>query len=231
MRLLLVHGMGRTPLSMARLARYLRQQGHRAEGLGYVAALESFSRIQRRVRSRLDALADSGEQYAVIGHSLGGLALRAALQNVDPLPRCCIMLGTPNQPPRLARRLHRRWIYRLLCGESGQLLARPDFFRRLPIPPVPYTIIAGNAGPRGPRSPFGNDPNDWLVAVEETKILPGDRPLVLAVGHTFMMNQSPVQLAVRETLERYSVRSDHERSRRPETSAEDSRSGSGFRPF
>jgi hypothetical protein len=202
MRLLLVHGMGRTPLSMARLARYLRQQGHRAERLGYVAALETFSTIQGRVRRRLESLAHRGEPYAVIGHSLGGVALRAALQNMDPPPQCCIMLGTPNQSPRLARRLRRLWLYRLLCGESGQLLAQPDFFRRLPVPPVPYTIIAGNAGPRGRRSPFGDDPNDWLVAVEETKVLPGDRPLVLAVGHTFMMNQRPVQLAVREALER-----------------------------
>jgi hypothetical protein len=202
MRLLLVHGMGRTPLSMARLGRYLRRQGHQVERVGYLAALESFGRIRNRVRRRLDFLARSGERYAAIGHSLGGLALRAALQNVDPPPRCLIMLGTPNQSPRLARRLNRLWLYRLFCGESGQLLAREDFFQQLPLPPVPYTIIAGDAGPRGGRSPFGDDPNDWLVAVDETKVMPGDRPIIVPVGHTFMMNQRPVQLAVRQTLER-----------------------------
>jgi hypothetical protein len=67
---------------------------------------------------------------------------------------------------------------------------------------VPYTIIAGNAGPRGRRSPFQGDVNDWLVAVEETKVVPGDRPIVLPVGHTFMMNDRQVQLAVRQALER-----------------------------
>ncbi len=173
MRLLLVHGMGRTPLSLARLARYLRREGHHVERVGYVAALESFSRICRRVRHRLEALARRGERYAVIGHSLGGLALRAALGNLAPAPVCLIMLATPNQSPRLARRLQWFWPYRLLTGETGQLLASEKFFLQLPPPPVPYTIIAGNAGPRGRRSPFRDDVNDWLVSVEETKVCPG----------------------------------------------------------
>jgi alpha-beta hydrolase superfamily lysophospholipase len=131
MRLLLVHGMGRTPLSLTRLARYLRREGHHVERVGYVAALESFSRIRRRVRHRLEALARRGERYAVIGHSLGGLALRATLGNLAPAPACLIMLATPNQSPRLARRLQRFWPYRLVTGESGQLLASENFFRQL----------------------------------------------------------------------------------------------------
>lgn len=110
------------------------------------------------------------------------------------------MLATPNQPPRLARRLHRFWPYRLLCGESGQLLAGEDFFTPLPRLTVPYTIISGSAGPRGRRSPFGEDLNDWIVAVEETKVVPGDRPAVFPVGHTFMMNDRRVQAVIRQAL-------------------------------
>jgi hypothetical protein len=200
-RLLLVHGMGRTPLSLARLARFLRGEGHQVERLGYVAALESFDRIRQRVRRRLERLAVAGAPYAVIGHSLGGLALRAALdESLTPAPAHLIMLATPNRPPRLACRLHRLWPYRLLCGESGQLLARPEFFARLPPPPSPYTIIAGTAGPRGTRSPFGQSANDWLVAVEETRVVPADRPLLLPVGHTFMMNSRRVHAAIRQAL-------------------------------
>ena len=201
MRLLLVHGMGRTPLSLTRLTRFLRKMGYRTERLGYVAALENFERIRTRVRRRLEVLALDGEPYAVIGHSLGGLVLRAALSGLEPPPVHLIMLATPNQAPRLASRLHRLWPYRLVCGESGQLLARQEFFAQLPPPPVPYTIIAGSGGPRGPRSPFGDDANDWLVTVEETKISPADRPRIFQVGHTFMMNDSRVHAAIREVLE------------------------------
>lgn len=201
MRLLLVHGMGRTPLSLGRLARVLRQEGHRVERLGYVAAIETFESIRARVRRRVEALARADEPYAVLGHSLGGLALRAALSGLAPAPRHLVMLATPNQPPRLACRLQRLWPYRVICGESGQLLARSEFFRQLPPPPVPYTIIAGTAGPCGRRSPFGQEANDWIVAVEETKIGPGDRPVTLPVGHTFMMNDRRVHAAIRQALE------------------------------
>jgi alpha-beta hydrolase superfamily lysophospholipase len=200
MRLLLVHGMGRTPLSMARLARFLRREGHRVERLGYVAAVESFDRIRRRVRHRLETMAATGDPYAVVGHSLGGLALRAALPGLTPAPAHLVMLATPNQAPRLARRLRRFWPYRLVGGESGQLLARPEFFARLPVPPVPYTIIAGSAGPRGKRSPFGGEDNDWLVATDETKIASDDHPTVLPVGHTFMMNDRQVHAAILRAL-------------------------------
>jgi hypothetical protein len=205
MRLLMVHGMGRTSLSLARLARFLQGAGHQVERVGYLAAVEPFDRIQRRVRLRLESLARSQQPYGIIGHSLGGLALRAALHELEPAPVHLFMLGTPNQPPRLARRLSRRWLYRLLCGESGQLLARDDFFARLPPLTVPYTIVAGTAGFRGRLSPFGHDVNDWIVAVEETKVRPADQPMVLPVGHTFMMNDRRVQMAIRRVLDSVAV--------------------------
>jgi hypothetical protein len=140
------------------------------------------------------------EPYVAIGHSLGGLALRVALTGLEPAPAHLVMLGTPNQSPRLARRLSRNWLYRLLCGESGQLLARDDFFAQLPQPTMPYTIIAGAAGSRGRFSPFGHDINDWLVAVEETKLRASDHPMILPVGHTFMMNDREVQETIQRVL-------------------------------
>jgi alpha-beta hydrolase superfamily lysophospholipase len=104
--------MGRTPLSLFRLARHLRRAGHRPRVVGYIAAVERFPAIRDRVRRRLEHAARSGQPYAAIGHSLGGLFLRAALDAWPaalPLPRHVIMLGTPNRLPRLARRLHRLW--------------------------------------------------------------------------------------------------------------------------
>jgi hypothetical protein len=200
MHLLLVHGMGRTRLSLRRLAWALRRQGHATEQVGYVAGVEPFERIVARTRHRLEAIAATGQPYAVIGHSLGGLILRAALHGITPAPRHCIMLGTPNQPPRLAERLRRFWPYRLFCGESGQLLAQPDFLAHIPNPTVPYTIIAGSAGPRGRWSPFGDALNDWVVTVGETKLRPDHEPIVLPVGHTFMMNDRRVWEVIVEKL-------------------------------
>jgi hypothetical protein len=90
LHVLLVHGMGRTPLSLFRLARHLRRAGHRPEVVGYVAAVERFPVIRDRIRRRLELAARSGRPYAAL-----------------PLPRHLIMLGTPSRPPH-DRGGHRR---------------------------------------------------------------------------------------------------------------------------
>jgi hypothetical protein len=200
---LLVHGMGRTPLSLFRLARHLRRAGHRPRIVGYVAAVERFPTIRDRVRRRLELAARSGQPYAAIGHSLGGLLVRAALDGWPaalPLPRHVIMLGTPNRPPRLARRLHRLWPYRLANGECGRLLAEAEFFLGLPPMAVPCTIVAGTGGRRNRWNPFGPDANDGVVAVDEAEL---DGPAYLAqvpVRHTFMMNDRRVRALVLNAL-------------------------------
>jgi hypothetical protein len=204
MRVLLLHGMGRTALSMRRLAGELRLPGRHVEVLAYLTAVESFDGIVSRVHRRLTALASRGA-YVVIGHSLGGLLVRAALARDSSSlksPGHLIMLGTPNQPPRLARRYRRLWPYRWINGECGQLLARPEFFARLPPLSVPYTIIAGTGGLRGRWSPFGSDPNDGVVAVAETLVSPTDLPVTFPVRHPFMMNDHRVRRVIRDLLER-----------------------------
>jgi hypothetical protein len=189
---------------MGRLARELRLPERNVEVLNYVTALESFDRIVGRVRDRLALFAARGP-YAAIGHSLGGLLVRAALadssRSFGP-PAHLIMLGTPNQPPRLARRYRRIWPYRWINGECGQLLARPEFFAGLPPLSIPYTIIAGTGGRRGGGGPFAGDPNDGLVAVSETLVSPSDQPITFPVRHTFMMNDQRVRSAIRQILDR-----------------------------
>ena len=203
MPVLLVHGMGRTPLSLHRLARHLRRSGYDAHVAGYVASVERFGRIVQRIRDRIAALGADGQRYAVVGHSLGGLLLRAALAELSAgaLPSHLIMMGTPHQPPRLAVRCQAWWPYRLINGECGQMLAQPTFFEQLPPLVVPYTIIAGSRGWVGRGSPFMSEPNDGLVAVGETRACRNDVPIVLPVRHTFMMNDSGVRAVIRRVLE------------------------------
>jgi hypothetical protein len=110
------------------------------------------------------------------------------------------MLGTPNRPPRLARVLGVRWVYRRIMGECGINLSSSLFYAGLPVPHVPYTIVAGTAGPRGRWSPFGEEPNDGVVAVSETRIYDDDPLILLPVTHTFMMNSARVRDVVRRAL-------------------------------
>jgi hypothetical protein len=203
MRVLLVHGLGRTPLSLVWLARDLRRAGHQPVLIGYVAALESWATIRARVRSRLEQTARGGRSYAAVGHSLGGVLLRSALadwpSDLSP-PRRVVMLGTPNHPPRLAARFRDVWPYGLLGGECGRLLAHPPFYESLPPPPVPYTVIAGTGGWKGRWSPFRGDPNDGLVAVSEAELGGPGAMIQLPVGHTFMTFDRRVRALVCDVL-------------------------------
>jgi len=183
-------------VSVAGLARFLRRAGHTTETFGYLGAVESFARIRDRLRVCLERIASTGRSYGVLGHSLGGLLLRAALPAVHPQPEHLVMLGTPNRPPRLAKRFRGFWPFRFITGEPGRRLRDPEFFAALPLPIVPYTIIAGTAGHRGPLSLFGAEQNDWVVAVSETLVSDADQPLLVPVGHTFMMSNRAVRAAV-----------------------------------
>ena len=201
MQVLLIHGMGRTALSLVRLQRELRRAGHTAQLLGYVAAVEPLARIVRRVGQRCARIAEAGS-YVIVGHSMGGLLARVALGGhpaAVPSPVHLIMLGTPNQPPRQARRYGHLLPYRWINGECGQRLMQPEFFARLPPLAIPYTIVAGTRG--GPdRWAFGDEPNDGVVALNETLVSSADRPITFPVRHTFMMNDRRVRKLILQIL-------------------------------
>lgn len=195
---LLVHGMGRTPLSMLLLAARLRRAGAVPRHVGYVSAVESFDRIVARVAARLR----DAPPVLAVGHSLGGLLLRAALPRVPRAvhPRRLVLAGTPHRAPRWARALRAQPLYRLLTGDSGQLLADPVRMAAIPSPAVPAVCIAGDAGPRWRWTPLGDVPNDLVVAVDEVRL--DDALLeVLPVRHTLMMHRASVAAVVLRELE------------------------------
>jgi pimeloyl-ACP methyl ester carboxylesterase len=202
MQVLLLHGMGRTALSMFRLGRELKRTGHTVRWVGYVAAVEPFARIIRRVRQECVRAGAAGP-YAIVGHSLGGLLARVALgENPASFraPAHLVMLGTPNQAPRQAQRYGRLLPYRWINGECGQLLMRQEFFGSLPPLAIPYTIVAGTRG--GPdRSAFGDEPNDGVVAVSETIVTGSDRPITFPARHTFIMNDRRVRALIIRILD------------------------------
>ena len=199
MRVVLVHGLGRTPLSMLRLGWDLRRAGLEPHLFGYSPALERFDRIVLRLQRHLEGVAN--EEYAAVGHSLGGLLLRVAVAGLAPRirpPARIIMLGTPNRSPQLAQRFRKWLLYRILSGQAGQVLASPDRTASLPVPAVPLTVIAGTAGSALRWGPLRGQPNDGLVAVSEARLGGHEEFIELPVWHTFMMNRSRVRQIVRE---------------------------------
>jgi hypothetical protein len=192
MRLLLIHGLGRTPLSLALLGRRLSQQGYSVRYFSYAAFQESFDQIVGRLVATIRATVNQ-HPYALIGHSLGGILARAALPALANMPpRHLVMLAPPNQLPLLAWRWRKHLLYRLMTRDCGGKLTDQAFYEMLPLPTIPTTIIAGTAGPRGHWSPFGGRPNDGVIAVEETRLGVNTEVILVPSVHTLIMNSAQV---------------------------------------
>ena len=199
MQTILIHGMGRTRWSMLQLGHRLRRRGHTVLTFGY-SVREAFDAIPLRLAGEVRVFVGR-EPYALVGHSLGGVIARAALPLLEDLPpRRLVMLGTPNRSPRLARRLCRNLFYRALFGDCGQRLADPAFYRALPVPGLPTTLIAGTWGWHGPFSPFGREANDGTVALSEILLRPGDRAVEAATFHGGLIHSARVAWIIGEIL-------------------------------
>lgn len=166
---LFVHGMGRSPISGWPMLLRLRRAGLKTETFGYSSAFENFDSIVARLRRRISLLAGNGD-YVVVGHSLGGVLLRAALGTLPegvPLPRHAFLLGSPLKESRLATRLKRNLLFRVFAGDCGQVLGSPARMAAIGPLSVPTTGVVGVRGLQGRHGPFGTEANDGIVSVSE----------------------------------------------------------------
>lgn len=170
MHALFIHGMGRTPLSAFPLLSRLKTGGLVTSTFGYATAFHDFGTISQRLAGRIQTLAAQGD-YVLIGHSLGGVLLRAALASLPadtPQPSHVFLLGSPVLPSRLARQLRNNPLFKVVTKDCGQLLASPE--RMAGIATVARTTsIVGTKGVTGKLSPFGAEANDGVVALSEAR--------------------------------------------------------------
>ena len=190
MKAILVHGMGRSPLSQLLLAKRLRASGIDVGLFGYstfVPFNTSLNRLVKRV-----AKLGQDEPFILVGHSLGCILIRAALPRLGSRqPAGCFLLAPPNIVPRAARFFSSNPLYRFYTGDSGQLLLDDAFMAALPIPEV-VRVYAGTAGYRGKWSPFHDEANDGVLSVSETMLSGADEPILVPALHTFIMNSEAV---------------------------------------
>ncbi len=217
MRVFLIHGMGRTPVSMWILARRLKRAGYRPSLFGYAVTLADLEAIKARFVDRVrkvlaadagpagdgdsaagdSANAEPSPRYAIVGHSLGNLVARLASPEL-PAGFCRFaMLAPPNRPPVMAHTLKENGLFRVFTRDAGRRLADDGFFASLPVPRVPSMIVAGNAGPRASWLPFAGRPNDAILEVDETRL--EGVPMIEVPGiHSFLMNRADVFTAISE---------------------------------
>lgn len=189
MNILLLHGQGRTSNAMRLLGVRLRWQGHDVRYFEYYTRREKFADIKLRLIDVIKTMFSHHEPYVIVGHSMGGLLARASLSSLkDHLPLHLVLLASPSRPPLLAPRVTRSRIYRRLTMDCGQQVANPEFYKSLPKPIIPTTVIAGTGGLRSKWLPYGYEANDGAMSVQDTYLGPEYELIQVPSIHTFIMN-------------------------------------------
>lgn len=197
--ILLLHGIGRTRLSMRPLERTLTAAGYRTENLTYPSRRLAIPDIADWLHPRLAELWRHSTRVHVVTHSMGGLVVAQYLATHGDREKTgrVVMLAPPLMGSEVANALHTFPPYRWLFGPAGQELTTSA--RRDPMPPYyDLGIIAGTGGKLYPLGrAFIRGPHDGRVAVERTKHPGMADHLIVAASHSFIMRKPEVH---RQTL-------------------------------
>jgi len=204
--LVLLHGLGRTRLSMWRLAREARGRGWQVHNLGYPSRRDSIRAHAERIGKQLAAIVAEHGPVDVVTHSMGGIVLRAAVADGWIAPQQLhrvVMLAPPNGGSELADALSRTWWFPVVMGPSALELRTDVDGIPARLPPVPFAlgVIIG----RRSWSPlFGRafaGPNDGKVSVGRAGVAGMHELRVVDRGHTFVMDAPEVRADVFHFLE------------------------------
>jgi hypothetical protein len=203
MQALFVHGMGRSPASGWAMLRRLRRAGLDTHTFGHLVSSESFAAIVARLAMRLTRIADAGE-YVLIGHSLGGVLLRAALRTLPRtarLPTRLFLLGSPVRVSMVAARMASNPLYRLLTGDSGMMLGSAQRMGDIGDPVVPVTAVVGIKGWSLVSGLLPSEVHDGVVTVAEASAPWLTDVVRIPVTHTFLPSDSRVTAVILARLQ------------------------------
>ncbi|KPV41258.1 hypothetical protein AN478_04060 [Thiohalorhabdus denitrificans] len=171
---------------MIPLARRLRRAGFPTHRFGYPTRHATVADHAERLDAWLAARFTPGEPLGFVGHSLGGVVLRALAERRPEwfAEGRTVMLGTPNQGSAGAAFIAQWGPGRWWLGVAGrELRAGADL--SWPVPPGEVAVLAG-ARSRWWTRWLLEEPNDGLVTVAEA-CLPGAELRTLPAGHTGMI--------------------------------------------
>ncbi len=202
----LQHGLWRSRWSLWRLERALRAHGYDVLNCGYDSTrgtIQEHAAVLAREIARWRAQHPGDPPLAFIGHSLGGLVIRAYLARPDAAPaQACVFLGTPQRGASLVE-MRRSWaLFQYLMGDLAALQLSPldPIHRELPVPPVPCATVIGARGtPEGWNRDIPGD-DDGTVAVAEARLPAAADELVVRMGHTRLSFADEPILAVLQFL-------------------------------
>ena len=188
----LQHGLWRSAWALWRLERALRAHGYEVLNVSYPstrARIEDHAAaLGVALRAHLDADPEPAPKVYFVGHSMGGLVIRAYLSRADAVrPAACVFIGTPHYGAALAKLRLESPLFHLLMGDlaARQLVPGDPLFgtlHRIHDAPV-GTIVGGYADERGQSEELAGD-DDGTVSVREAHLAEEVDSILLPLGHT-----------------------------------------------
>ena len=192
----LLHGMGRTKLSMARLATHLSNEGYNVVNLGYPSTRQSVADSVSQLDTELKRHGEPANgRVHFVTHSLGGIIVRAYLKQQSPanLGRV-VMISPPNQGSEIADKLRNNAFYKWSTGPAGQELGTGDSSTPNQLGPVnfPLGVITGDRSLNPIFSAWIGGPSDGKVSVKRAAVTGMADFLVVNHSHTYIMRSQLV---------------------------------------
>lgn len=185
------HGLWRSAYAMWRVERALRAHGYEVLNVSYPSTSGHIEAHAAALAEAIDAyLARTPgprPQVAFVGHSLGGLVIRAYLSRPDAVPAAaCVFVATPHRGAQLAARRQGDRLFRLLMGDKAakQLVPGDPFYAALPrLRGISVGTLVGGKGDGEGFSPSLPGDDDGTVTVAEAHADDETDSLMLPLGH------------------------------------------------
>lgn len=187
---ILLHGLGRTPRSLRRVAAALRQAGYRVVNPGYPSTSRPIERLAAEVVAPALAACGGVAPVHFVTHSLGGILVREYFQSHRPVPGGrVVMLSPPNQGSEVADRMRRFLPVRWILGPAlAQLGTGPDgVVARLRPVDLDIGVITGDRSLDPWFGPLFDGPHDGKVSVARARLPEMRDFLVVPRSHSFIM--------------------------------------------
>lgn len=187
--LVCIHGILGAPWNLHLYAKNFSRQGFEVTNWGYPSREKNIEDHGADLARQLKKMAQDnpGKPIHFLGHSMGCLVIRSALNHPDCPKEAkigrAVLLAPPNKGAQYAQFLNKffipRWIAQNYAGKQLFTKKNFDYLGQFPDTMEKVLVIAGTLG----INPFIDGDNDGSVGVEETRLNTPHKHVTIKRGH------------------------------------------------